>query len=140
MRAVKPPHAFQVQDDIAIAVKLVEAQFSPYDQVIPKDHKKIITVDRMRLIDALRRAQLMSSETRGVKIAATRVTLTSTSRRTIAPRLPTCGVYSRLVRRYSRDIAHDRGPELILCLDPPRALVLLVRLRDVICRSPRERF
>ncbi len=42
---------------------LIDAQFPPYDQVIPRDHKKIITVDRMRLIDALRRAQLMSSET-----------------------------------------------------------------------------
>jgi hypothetical protein len=46
---------FLVQDDIAIAVKLIDAQFPPYEQVIPKEHKKLITVDRMRLIDALRR-------------------------------------------------------------------------------------
>jgi DNA polymerase-3 subunit beta len=77
--AVKTPHVFLVQDDIAIAVKLIDAQFPPYDQVIPKEHKKIITVDRMRLIDALRRAQLMSSETRGVKVAATREGVTITS-------------------------------------------------------------
>jgi DNA polymerase-3 subunit beta len=77
--AVKTPHVFLVQDDIAIAVKLIDAQFPPYDQVIPRDHQKIITVDRMRLIDALRRAQLMSSETRGVKIAATREGVTITS-------------------------------------------------------------
>jgi DNA polymerase-3 subunit beta len=77
--AVKTPHAFLVQDDIAIAVKLIDAQFPPYDQVIPRDHKKIITVDRMRLIDALRRAQLMSSETRGVKVAAAREGVTITS-------------------------------------------------------------
>lgn len=77
--AVKTPHVFLVQDDIAIAVKLIDAQFPPYDQVIPRDHKKIITVDRLRLIDAMRRAQLMSSDTRGVKVAADRegVTLTS---------------------------------------------------------------
>jgi len=49
-----------VQDDIAIAVKLLDAQFPPYEQVIPKEHKKLITVDRVRMIDALRRAQLMS--------------------------------------------------------------------------------
>ncbi len=77
--AVKTPHVFLVQDDIAIAVKLIDAQFPPYDQVIPRDHKKIITVDRLRLIDALRRAQLMSSETRGVKVAATREGVTVTS-------------------------------------------------------------
>src|SRR5262245_22076936 len=77
--AVKTPHVFLVQDDIAIAVKLIDAQFPPYEQVIPREHKKIITVDRMRLIDALRRAQLMSSETRGVKVAATREGVTITS-------------------------------------------------------------
>src|SRR5690349_21400524 len=77
--AVKTPHVFLVQDDIAIAVKLIDAQFPPYEQVIPRDHKKIITVDRMRLIDALRRAQLMSSETRGVKIAAAKEGVTITS-------------------------------------------------------------
>jgi DNA polymerase III subunit beta len=77
--AVKTPHVFLVQDDIAIAVKLIDAQFPPYDQVIPRDHKKIITVDRLRLIDALRRAQLMSSETRGVKVAATKEGVTITS-------------------------------------------------------------
>jgi DNA polymerase-3 subunit beta len=77
--AVKTPHVFLVQDDIAIAVKLIDAQFPPYEQVIPRDHKKIITVDRLRLIDALRRAQLMSSETRGVKIAAAHEGVTITS-------------------------------------------------------------
>ena len=77
--AVKTPHVFLVQDDIAIAVKLIDAQFTPYDQVIPRDHKKIITVDRLRLIDALRRAQLMSSETRGVKVAASKEGVTITS-------------------------------------------------------------
>ena len=77
--AIKTPHLFLVQDDIAIAVKLIDAQFPPYEQVIPKDHKKIITVDRSRFVDSLRRAQLMSSETRGVKLAATREGLTITS-------------------------------------------------------------
>jgi DNA polymerase III subunit beta len=77
--AIKTPHLFLVQDDIAIAVKLIDAQFPPYEQVIPKEHKKIITVDRLRFIDALRRAQLMSSETRGVKVAATKDGVTITS-------------------------------------------------------------
>jgi DNA polymerase-3 subunit beta len=77
--AIKTPHLFLAQDDLAIAVKLIDAQFPPYDQVIPKDHKKTITVDRLRFIDALRRAQLMSSETRGVKVAATKDGVTITS-------------------------------------------------------------
>jgi len=77
--AVKTPHLFLVQEDIAIAVKLIDAQFPSYDLVIPKEHKRVITVDRVRLIDALRRAQLMSSETRGVKVAASKDGLTITS-------------------------------------------------------------
>ena len=77
--AIKTPHLFLVQDDIALAVKLIDAQFPPYEQVIPKDHKRIITVDRVRFIDALKRAQLMSSETRGVKVAAAKECLTITS-------------------------------------------------------------
>ena len=77
--AIKTPHLFLVQDDIAIAVKLIDAQFPSYEQVIPKEHKRVITVDRVRLIDSLRRAQLMSSETRGVKVAATKDGLTVTS-------------------------------------------------------------
>src|ERR1051325_1678026 len=77
--AIKTPHLFLVQDDIAIAVKLIDAQFPAYEPVIPKEHKKVITVDRVRFIDALRRAQLMSSETRGVKVAATKEGMTITS-------------------------------------------------------------
>jgi DNA polymerase III subunit beta len=77
--AIKTPHLFLVQEDLAIAVKLIDAQFPPYEQVIPKDHKKIITIDRMRFIDAMRRAQLMSSETRGVKVAATKEGVTIAS-------------------------------------------------------------
>ena len=77
--SIKTPHLFLVQEDIAIAVKLIDAQFPPYEQVIPKDHKKVITVDRVKFIDGLRRAQLMSSETRGVKVAATKDGITITS-------------------------------------------------------------
>jgi len=77
--AIKTPYLFLVQDDIAIAVKLTDATFPPYEQMIPKDHKRVITVDRSRFIDALRRAQLMSSETRGVKVSATNDGVTITS-------------------------------------------------------------
>ncbi|MCA9678108.1 MAG: DNA polymerase III subunit beta [Kofleriaceae bacterium] len=67
--AVKTPYVFLQADDLVLAVKLIDAQFPPYEQVIPKDHKRSLVVDRHQLIDALKRAQLMSSETRGVKMA-----------------------------------------------------------------------
>src|SRR5258707_325305 len=38
--AIKTPHLFLVQDDIAIAVKLIDAQFPPYEQVIPKSTRR----------------------------------------------------------------------------------------------------
>ena len=67
--AVKTPCLFVQTDDIVLAIKLIDAQFPPYEQVIPKDHKRTLVIDRSLLIDSLKRAQLMSSETRGVKFA-----------------------------------------------------------------------
>src|SRR5687767_11814889 len=46
--AIKTPHLFLVVEDIAIGVKLIDAQFPPYEAVIPKEHRRIITVDRAR--------------------------------------------------------------------------------------------
>ena len=67
--AIKTPHAFFAVDDLVLAVKLIDAQFPPYEQVIPKDHKRRATISRDSLTDAVKRAQLMSSEARGVKMA-----------------------------------------------------------------------
>ena len=67
--AVKTPYVFLQADDLVLAVKLIDAQFPPYEQVVPKEHKRSLVIDRHLLIDALKRAQLMSSETRGVKFA-----------------------------------------------------------------------
>lgn len=67
--AVKTPYVFLQADDLVLAVKLIDAQFPPYEQVVPKEHKRSMVIDRHLLIDALKRAQLMSSETRGVKFA-----------------------------------------------------------------------
>lgn len=66
--AVKSPYVFVTAGDLTLAVKLIESQFPPYDQVIPKKNERTVTVDRGLLLDALKRAQLMSSETRGVKV------------------------------------------------------------------------
>jgi DNA polymerase-3 subunit beta len=73
--AVKTPHVFLRVDAITVAVKLIDAQFPPYQAVIPTRNDKIFTVSRTLLTEALRRAQLMSSETRGVKLSVARGTL-----------------------------------------------------------------
>jgi DNA polymerase-3 subunit beta len=62
-------HAFLRAGGTAVAMKLVEAQFPPYDQVIPKSHSKLATLSRPAFIDALKRTLLMASEkTSGVKL------------------------------------------------------------------------
>jgi DNA polymerase-3 subunit beta len=66
--AVKTPYIYVSAGDINLAVKLIESQFPPYEQVIPKEHEKELRVDRSLFLDSLKRAQLMSSETRGVKL------------------------------------------------------------------------
>jgi DNA polymerase-3 subunit beta len=67
--AIKTPYVFLQADDLVLAVKLIDAQFPPYEQVVPKAHSRSLVIDRHQLVDALKRAQLMSSETRGVKLA-----------------------------------------------------------------------
>jgi len=67
--AVKTPYIFVSAGGIHLAVKLIESQFPPYEQVIPKEHSRSVRVDRHLLLDSLKRAQLMSSETRGVKLS-----------------------------------------------------------------------
>lgn len=67
--AVKSPHLFVERDGVVVAVKLIDAQFPPYDQVIPKEHRTRVVVDRLVLLDAVKRCALMSRETRGLKLA-----------------------------------------------------------------------
>jgi DNA polymerase-3 subunit beta len=67
--AIKTPYVFVEGNDIHLAVKLIESQFPPYEAVIPKSKEGEIEVDRGLFLDALKRAQLMSSETRGVKVS-----------------------------------------------------------------------
>jgi len=57
-------------DDVGISVKLIDGQFPPYDQVIPKDNDRALVLPRLALLDALRRVSLMSSDkTSGVRFA-----------------------------------------------------------------------
>src|SRR5689334_15813335 len=57
-------------DDVGISVKLIDGQFPPYDQVIPKDNERAFVVSRLAFLDALKRVALMSSDkTFGVRLA-----------------------------------------------------------------------
>lgn len=63
------PHMFVCADGWTVIAKLIDAKFPPYDQVIPKEHTKLATIERAPFIAALERAKVCSSETRGVRLA-----------------------------------------------------------------------
>ena len=77
--AFKTPYIFVSTSELTLAVKLIEADFPPYGAVIPKDHPKQAVIERVLLLDALKRSQLMSSENRGVKFQLAKGTLLLTS-------------------------------------------------------------
>ena len=49
-------HLFVQADELTLSVKLNNVVFPPYEQVIPREHKRRVTALRDELIDALRRA------------------------------------------------------------------------------------
>jgi DNA polymerase-3 subunit beta len=64
-------------DEIALTVKLAEGQFPPYEQVIPKDNDRVITVGRDDLLEAFRRVSIMASDkTMGVRLGVDKGKLT----------------------------------------------------------------
>lgn len=67
---------FAKHGNAVLSVKLIDAQFPPYEQVIPKLNQRVVTVDREALIAAFKRSTLLSSDTRGVLIKSTSGTLT----------------------------------------------------------------
>ncbi len=63
-------HIFLRSGGTALSVKLNEAQFPPYEQVIPRDHERSVCVSRNALLDALKRISLVASDkTYGVKLS-----------------------------------------------------------------------
>jgi DNA polymerase-3 subunit beta len=77
--AVKVPYLYLRRDAVVLAVKLIDAQFPPYDQVVPKAHLRRAVVDAQLLKDAVRRCELLASETRGLKLSFSGKTLTLTT-------------------------------------------------------------
>jgi DNA polymerase III subunit beta len=64
------PSAFFTVAGMQFSVKLVDAQFPPYQQVIPASPNRTVRAPRLSLIDALKAIQLAASDrTGGVKLA-----------------------------------------------------------------------
>lgn len=59
------PHAFFKREGTMLSVKLADEQFPPYARVIPQQQEKRVVVGRLALIAALKRMNLVSSETSG---------------------------------------------------------------------------
>jgi len=59
-------HLFARVDGVTLAVKLIDATFPPYAQVIPKAHTTRVVLDRAALLDAIGRSALMASDTTGI--------------------------------------------------------------------------
>ena len=73
-------HLFACVGNTTLSIKLIDAQFPPYDQVIPKGNDKIAIAPRNALLEALRRISIMSSDkTWGVRLGLTKGTLRVTS-------------------------------------------------------------
>jgi DNA polymerase-3 subunit beta len=65
---------------MSFAVRLVDAQFPPYAQVIPQQSEKVVRVPRAPFADALRAVSVAASErTGGVKLALTKGTMRITT-------------------------------------------------------------
>jgi DNA polymerase-3 subunit beta len=78
---IKTPYIFVEGGEVTLAVKLIDATFPMYEDLIKKVavYDRSLLVDRLRLLDALKRAQLMSSDTRGVKFSMSEGTLSIAS-------------------------------------------------------------
>jgi DNA polymerase-3 subunit beta len=63
------PNAFFTVAGMMFSVKLVNAQFPPYQQVIPASPARTVRAPRLPLIDALKAIQLAASDRTGVKLA-----------------------------------------------------------------------
>jgi DNA polymerase-3 subunit beta len=66
--AVKMPYVFIGARTLNLAIKLIDSQFPPYDKVVPTGNNNQVVVDRALFADSLKRASLMSSDTRGIRV------------------------------------------------------------------------
>jgi DNA polymerase-3 subunit beta len=70
------PNAFFRTGTLEFSVKLVDAQFPPYEQVIPNASERVIRAPRLGVAEALKAVSVAASDrTGGVKLTLTRDTL-----------------------------------------------------------------
>lgn len=63
-------HAIASRENVTIVIRLIDGQFPPYQQVVPKEVKKTLSVDRQGIFHALKRVSAMANDrTRGVRFA-----------------------------------------------------------------------
>lgn len=76
--AVATGHLFVRVEATTLAVKLIDAKFPPWQQVMPTKTKTTasITVNRQALLDCIRRCQSMTTDTRGMKLTLVGESLT----------------------------------------------------------------
>ncbi|MFH2007281.1 MAG: DNA polymerase III subunit beta [bacterium] len=53
---------FAKYGEVTLSVRLIDSRFPPYEKVIPSSSDKKLVVDRIQLIDALKRVSLMSED------------------------------------------------------------------------------
>lgn len=67
-------------EDVRLFVRLIDAAFPDYTQVIPKSSERRVVLDRLAFLASLRRIDILASErTHGVRIALSESTMTLTS-------------------------------------------------------------
>ncbi|MFH0899993.1 MAG: DNA polymerase III subunit beta [Pseudomonadota bacterium] len=65
--AVTTANVFVKSGDVVVAIKLIDSQFPPYEQVIPAASETSTLVDRLTFMESLKRSRVVSSGTRGVR-------------------------------------------------------------------------
>ena len=57
-------------ENVSFTCRLIDGQFPPYSQVIPKESNKIVSIDKQQLTQSLRRASIVANEkSKGVKLS-----------------------------------------------------------------------
>ncbi len=145
---VQGPHMFVRVGQATIAVKLIDAQFPAYAQVIPAMTGKLATVDRKSLLAALERAKTMCSDTRGVKVTVgngkLRVVAEHPERGSMDESLPACGAFAESDKSFSVGFNQRYMADLVKSIDDANVTIsmsaeldpILVRGTEDACSYP----
>lgn len=67
---VDKKHVIAYKNNITLVIRLIDGQFPPYEQVVPKGSKRIVSIQKDILVQSLRRVSVLSTDrTRGVKFS-----------------------------------------------------------------------